>query len=196
MKKGLIIGIAIPTVIALTFGIMTWSSYNSLVRAEKSVELASSDILTALTARNSTLTNILSAVDAYLDHESDLYEMITDARTQYFDAIESATTQDLVEADALTSLALTNLFAFAVSEDNPDPQAADLILSYMATIETQEYIIKNAREDYNEAANAYNTDIVLFPKILFAKMFGFEEVPMWKMTSGEDIVIVFPEQDA
>jgi hypothetical protein len=63
----------------------------------------------------------------------------------------------------------------------------------MATIETQEYIIKNAREDYNEVATAYNTDIALFPKLLFAKMFGFEEVPMWKMTTGEDIVIVFPE---
>lgn len=193
MKKGLIIGIAIPSVIVLTFGIMTWSSYNSLVRSEKSVELASSDILTAMAARNTTLVNILTGVDAYLDHESDIYQMITEARTEYFDAVESAATEDLVEADALTSLALTNLFAFAVSEDNPDPQAADIILSYMATIETQEYIIKNAREDYNEVATAYNTDIALFPKLLFAKMFGFEEVPMWKMTTGEDIVIVFPE---
>ncbi len=193
MKKGLIIGVTIPSVIVLTFGIMTWSSYNSLVRSEKSVELASSDILTALAARNTTLVNILTGVDAYLDHESNIYQMITEARTEYFDAVESMATEDLVEADALTSLALTNLFAFAVSEDNPDPQAADIILSYMATIETQEYIIKNAREDYNEAATAYNTDIALFPKLLFAKMFGFEEVPMWKMTTGEDIVIVFPE---
>jgi hypothetical protein len=109
MKKGLIIGIAIPSVIVLTFGIMTWSSYNSLVRSEKSVELASSDILTAMAARNTTLVNILTAVDAYLDHESDLYQMITEARTEYFDAVESTATEDLVEADALTSLALTNL---------------------------------------------------------------------------------------
>ncbi len=192
MKKRLIIGTAIPAVIVLTFGIMTWANYNALVKADQNVKLEQAGILTALVSRNSLITQLVTAADAYLDHESNVYLMITDARSDYADAMASGLYDDLVLSDAMTSLALTSLIA--VVEDTPEMQADSVIIGLMGTMETQEYTLKNARESYNAAAIEYNTDINLFPRIIFAKMFGYyAEKPLWMQTTGEDIVVEFPE---
>ncbi len=192
MKKRLIIGTAIPAVIVLTFGIMTWANYNALVKADQTVKLEQAGILTALVSRNSLITQLVTAADAYLDHESNVYLMITDARSDYADAMASGLYDDLVLSDAMTSLALTSLIA--VVEDTPEMQADSVIIDLMGTMETQEYTLKNARESYNAAAIDYNTDIRLFPRVIFAKMFGyFEDKPLWMQTTGEEIVVEFPE---
>lgn len=195
MKPRAILAIAIPSIVALTFGIMTWTNYNGLVTESKQVDLKQANILTALNARNSLINQLIVAADAYLDHESDVYEMITDARTAYADAVASGNYDDLVFSDATTSVALTGLLV--VVEDTPELQASTVIRDLMATMETQEWTLKNAREAYNTAATAYNTSIELFPRVLFAKMFNFDEPrPLWMMTSGEDITVSFPSSNA
>ena len=195
MKPRAILAIAIPSIVALTFGIMTWTNYNGLVTESKQVDLKQANILTALNARNSLINQLIVAADAYLDHESDVYEMITDARTAYADAVASGNYDDLVFSDATTSVALTGLLV--VVEDTPELQARTVIRDLMATMETQEWTLKNAREAYNTAATAYNTSIELFPRVLFAKMFNFDEPrPLWMMTSGEDITVSFPSSNA
>ena len=194
MKKGDIITIAIPSIVALTFGIMTWSSYNSLVKADRNVDLKQGNILTALISRNTLINNLLVTADAYLDHESEVYEMITDARTDYADAVASGLYDELVISDATTSLALTSLLA--VVEDTPELQADNVIRDLMGSMETQEFVLKNAREEYNIAATEYNTSIELFPKIIFSRMFGYEERPLWMMTTGEEIIVTFPSDNA
>jgi len=191
IKKAAIIGIAIPTVLALTFGIMTWSNYNTLVRSDNDVALKRASIVTALSQRNTLVVNLITVVDAYIDHESDIYESITSARAEFAAALASEAYADLLEADQLTSLAVTNLLAFA--EDNPDIKAAILAEDLMSTMETQEVVLRNAREAYNISATEYNTNIQLFPRIMFAKMFGYDTPkPLWQMTTGEDITIDFP----
>lgn len=195
MKKGLIIGIAIPSVVALTFGIMTWSSYNSLVIDSQQVNLEQANIVTALNGRNTVIDNLIVVAGAYLDYELSVFEQLTTARASAAAAIASGDADDLISADALTSLAVTDFFAYV--EDNPELQGRDVILGVMSSIETWEFILRNAREDYNDAATEFNTQILLFPKVLFARMFNYDEPrPLWQMTSGEDIDISFPNTDA
>ncbi|HOJ45247.1 MAG TPA: LemA family protein [Bacilli bacterium] len=195
MKPRAILAIAIPSIVALTFGIMTWANYNGLVTESKQVDLKQANILTALNARNSLINQLIVAADAYLDHESDVYEMITDARAAYADAVASGNYDDLVFSDATTSVALTGLLV--VVEDTPELQASTVIRDLMATMETQEWTLKNAREAYNTAATDFNTSIELFPRVLFAKMFNYDEPrPLWMMTTGEEITVSFPSSNA
>jgi LemA protein len=195
MKPRAILAIAIPSIVAMTFGIMTWANYNGLVTESKQVDLKQANILTALNARNSLINQLIVAADAYLDHESDVYEMITDARAAYADAVASGNYDDLVFSDATTSVALTGLLV--VVEDTPELQASTVIRDLMATMETQEWTLKNAREAYNTAATDFNTSIELFPRVLFAKMFNYDEPrPLWMMTTGEEITVSFPSSNA
>lgn len=195
MKPRAILAIAIPSIVALTFGIMTWANYNGLVTESKQVDLKQANILTALNARNSLINQLIVAADAYLDHESDVYEMITNARAAYADAVASGNYDDLVFSDATTSVALTGLLV--VVEDTPELQASTVIRDLMATMETQEWTLKNAREAYNTAATDFNTSIELFPRVLFAKMFNYDEPrPLWMMTTGEEITVSFPSSNA
>jgi LemA protein len=195
MKPKAILAIAIPSIVALTFGIMTWANYNGLVTESKQVDLKQANILTALNARNSLINQLIVAADAYLDHESDVYEMITNARAAYADAVASGNYDDLVFSDATTSVALTGLLV--VVEDTPELQASTVIRDLMATMETQEWTLKNAREAYNTAATDFNTSIELFPRVLFAKMFNYDEPrPLWMMTTGEEITVSFPSSNA
>jgi len=192
MKKGMIFAIAIPSVVVLSLGILTWASYNDLVRSDKKVDLKQANILTALNARNSLINQLIVAADTYLDHESQVYQMITDARTDYAEAVASGLYDDLVLSDATTSVALTGLLALV--EDTPELKADQVIIDLMGVMETQEYTLKNAREAYNLAATNFNTSIELFPRLIFAKMFNFDDPrPLWMMTTGEEIIVTFPD---
>ncbi len=188
----MIFAIAIPSVVVLSLGILTWASYNDLVRSDKKVDLKQANILTALNARNSLINQLIVAADTYLDHESQVYQMITDARTDYAEAVASGLYDDLVLSDATTSVALTGLLALV--EDTPELKADQVIIDLMGVMETQEYTLKNAREAYNLAATNFNTSIELFPRLIFAKMFNFDDPrPLWMMTTGEEIIVTFPD---
>ena len=191
MKKGLVIGLSVLGVVVLVSGIVTASEYNALVNADVDVQLKSAGILTSLAARNSLIDQLVTTAGAYLDHESEVYAMITDARIEYTDAVASGSYTDLINADAATSLALSSLLA--VVEDTPELSGIEAITSLMGAMETREYVLQVSRSDYNDAVATYNASIRRFPRIIFARMFGFSDPkPYWSMTDGEDITVVFP----
>lgn len=191
MKKGLVIGLSVIGAVILTFGIVTATEYNALVNADENVALKSAEILTSLESRNSLVDQLVTTAGAYLDHESSVYQMITDARADYATAVASGSYTDLINADAATSLALSNLLV--VVEDTPELSADEIIVDLMGAMETLEYTLHVSRSDFNEAVAAYNVSIRRFPRVMFASWFGYDEPkPYWSMTGGEDITVVFP----
>jgi LemA protein len=191
MKKGLVIGLATTGVIVLVLGITTVTQYNSLVTLHEDVAGYKADIVVSLRARNVVIDDLVTAAGAYLDHESEIYTAITDARSDFATAADSSNYADIIAADESTSLALSNLLAFV--EDTPELSGDNVIISLMGSMETAEYTIRIARIDYNDAVEIYNTEIKLFPTILFAKMFNYDEpLPYWETTEGGEIEVVFP----
>lgn len=191
MKKGLVIGLSVLGVVVLVCGIVTASEYNALVNADETVALQSAGILASLASRDSLVAQLVTTAGTYLNHESEVYQMITDARAEYADAVASGSYTDLINADAATSLALTSLLA--VVEDTPELSGDQVIIDLMGAMETLEYTLHVSRTDYNNAVATYNASIRRFPRVLFAKMFGFAEPkPYWSKTDGEDITVVFP----
>ncbi len=191
MKKGLIIGLAAAGVVVLTLGIMTISQYNSLVIINEDVSGEQADIVVALQNRNVLIDDLVTAAGTYLDHESDVYTTLADARSDFAAAVDVGNYAEIIAADEATSLALSNLLAFV--EDTPELSGAEVIISLMGSMETMEYMIMVARDDYNDVVQIYNTQIKLFPKIIFAKLFNFDTPkPYWEASSGDEITVVFP----
>lgn len=178
MKKILIIVLAVLGVLGITFGIMTASEYNTLFRRQENVAYNKSQIVNSLQTRDSTLNQLAAAVDAAVGLDVAVYTMITNARSALSTAVADDDYTAIIEADVLSSLAISELYA--VIEDNPDVQSMEVIVGFMATIESLENALKVSRTDYNTAVATYNTAVGTFPHNLFAKMFKYaDRLPYW-----------------
>jgi len=178
MKKILLISLGLVGLLAVIFGITTAVEYNVLVTQHEEISYQKSQIVNSLETRDSTIAGLASAVDTAIGLETSVYEMITAARTAYAEASDNDDLNAIIEADVLSSLALSELYA--IIEDNPELQSIDTIETFMANIESLENALKVARGDYNASVRDYNVSVRKFPRVMFASMFGFEsQMPYW-----------------
>ena len=81
------------------------------------------------------------------------------------------------------SSALSRLLA--VSEAYPDLKANQSFMSLQQQLTTTEDRVSLSRQTYNDAATKLNTSIQVFPNVLIAGTFGFNEEPLFE-TQGEE----------
>lgn len=143
--------------------------YNSLVRAEETVNKEFSNISVQLQRRNDLIPNLVNTVKGYAAHETEVFTAVTDARERMLSAstIGDAATADTELADSLGRL-------LAIAEAYPELRANENFLSLQDQLEGTENRIGTARRDYNEAVNYYNTRIRSFPSNIIAGIFGFQ----------------------
>ena len=104
----------------------------------------------------------------------------------YATASANKDVEGLIEADYLQSLALTDLIALVVSEDNPNISATPAYLTLMDEISSSEAELAYARRVYNLAVEDYNASVRRFPRIIIANMFSFDKERLyWKASDGE-----------
>lgn len=169
-KKGLIIIIAIIAVVAIV-AIALGSSYNGFVDKEEAVKTAQSDISVYLQRRADLIPNFVETVKAYSLHEQETYTAVTKARS----AVTSASTvEEQAEASAALDSAI-DIWVNAVTEAYPELKADSQYIALQDELAGSENRIATARNDYNEAAQEYNTSIRKFPANIVASMFGFEK---------------------
>jgi len=71
-----------------------------------------------------------------------------------------------------------------VVERYPDLKANQSFLDLQAQLEGSENRITTERRKFNEAARDYNTFIKLFPKNIWAGLFGFDKKPYFEAAEG------------
>lgn len=71
-------------------------------------------------------------------------------------------------------------------EKYPDLKANQNFRDLQAQLEGTENRIKVARNDFNDAVQAYNTTVKTFPNILYAKLFGFSEKGYFEAEAGAE----------
>ena len=186
MKKTWIIIIAVIAVIAV-YGI---SSYNSMVSQEEAVGTAWSNVENQYQRRADLIPNLVNTVKGYAAHEKETFDAVVSARakaTQTTVSIDNLTPEKMEayqRAQGEVGSALSRLLA--VTENYPDLKANENFQTLQAQLEGTENRISVERRNFNNVAREYNTAIRLFPKKIFAGMFGFEKRPYFEAQEGTE----------
>jgi LemA protein len=123
-------------------------------------------------------------------HEKDTFTAVSEARSKaggtfnISDEVlnDPAMFQKFQQAQSGLSGALQRLMV--VMEKYPDLKANQNFLALQDELEGTENRIAVERKRFNEAARYYNTYIKMFPKVILANMFRFEEKQYFKSAEG------------
>ncbi|HNP99613.1 MAG TPA: LemA family protein [Bacteroidia bacterium] len=184
MKKYLIwIILGLLVIIGIT-------SYNGLVSSREIVNKAWANVETQYQRRSDLIPNLVNTVKGAADFEKSTLEAVVEARAKATSIQidpNNITPEKLAEfqaAQAQVSGALGRLLA--VAENYPQLKAVQNFSDLQAQLEGTENRITEARRQYNEAAQSYNTGRSRFPKVIFASMFGFKERPYFEADKGAE----------
>ena len=186
MKRIIIIAIA-ALFMALGF---SSCGYNTMVSKEEAVSAAVGNLQTAYQKRADLIPNLVATVKNYAEYESGTLTAVVEARAK--------ATQVTLDAENLTE---ENLKAFQAAQDEmsgalsrllvtveqyPDLKANQNYMELQSQLEGCENGIANARRQFNEAVQDYNTFIRMFPTNLIAKLFGFHQKPYYEASQGAE----------
>ena len=73
-----------------------------------------------------------------------------------------------------------------VMEKYPELKANENFMALQDQLEGTENRIAVERKRFNESAQAFNSYIKQFPRVILANMFGFKEKPYFKSTAGAE----------
>lgn len=143
--------------------------YNSLIRLRVRVKNAWAQIDVQLKRRYDLIPNLVNAVKGYMKHEKGVLEEVTKART----SLMSGSIDKRAKASNQITEALKSIFA--VAENYPQLKASENFKQLQEELSGTESKIAYSRQFYNDSVMSYNESLQVFPKNLFAKMFGFKQ---------------------
>lgn len=186
MGSGMIILIVIIALIAMIISI-----YNKLVSYRNRYKNAYAQIDVQLNRRYDLIPNLVETAKGYMSHEKDTLEAVIQARNQAVSASKGVASnpgdpesmKKLTQAEGALGGTLGRLFA--LSESYPDLKANQTMSQLMEELTSTENKISFARQAYNDAVMAYNTAREVFPAVLVANNFGFQNAELFEVDSAE-----------
>ena len=145
------------------------SAYNGLIRLRQRVKNGWSQIDVQLKRRYDLIPNLVETCKGYMQHEREVLENVTKARTQAIEVSGGAAEQ--AKAENFLSQTLRSLFA--VAENYPELKANENMLKLQEELTTTENRVSFARQHYNDQVMKFNTKTEIFPTNLIAGAFGF-----------------------
>jgi len=155
--------------------------YNGFVTRLNAVKFAFAGIDVQLKKRFDLIPNLVSAVKAYMQHERETLERITELR-------QKAVAQDTPTAEQLRiSDQLTHVIRGIVAqvENYPQLRASEQFQLLQRNLSEVEEQLSAARRAYNAAVTEYNTSTQVFPGNLFASLFGFKPTDLFSISETE-----------
>jgi len=171
--------IVIVAVVAL---IIIWpiAVFNTLIRLRNRAKEAWSDIEVQLKRRYDLIPNLVETVKGYMAHEKDVFEKVTQARSQ---AISAQGFNEKAKAEDALSGTLKTLFA--VSEAYLELKANTNFLELQRELADTENKIQAARRFYNTNVLEMNNKIETFPSNIIAGIFKFQKQEFFAATEAE-----------
>lgn len=169
---GILIAIIAIVVIAL---VMIVPTYNRLAGSRENVNQAYAQVQNVVQRRADLIPNLVNTVKGYTDHESETLKEVTKARA----GIQNAENpEELARANEQLTRAIGDINVAV--EAYPELKADKQFVQLMDELAGSENRISTERKNYNEAVQAYNTDIKKFPTNLIAKFTGYDEAQYFK----------------
>ncbi|GIX22288.1 MAG: hypothetical protein KatS3mg121_1071 [Gammaproteobacteria bacterium] len=155
--------------------------YNHLVTLKNRYRNAFAQIDVQLKRRHDLIPNLIETAKAYLKHERETLERVTEARNAAAAQLRraegnpgaAAVMAELAGAEAALGEALGRFQV--VVEAYPELKADQNMRQLFEELTSTENRIAFARQAYNDAVMLFNTFRQSFPPVLFAGLFGFRE---------------------
>lgn len=175
------VGLIIFLIIAFIAFCVSVSKYNKMVRYKNKVKESLRLIDIQLQSRFDIIPNLVKTVKAYSKHENEVFSKLIEARKNAMHA------QDEKEKLGYANEMIPEMRqVFAIAENYPELKADSLYKSLMEELVLIEDKIAASRRFYDSNVNEYNTLIGVFPNNMFASMFGFHEMELFKIEVGEN----------
>jgi len=152
--------------------------FNGLIVLRNRVAEAFSDIDVQLKRRYDLIPNLINTVKGYAEHERELFEKVTEARTAAMGVPGGDLKEKAAKENALSS---TLKSLFAVAENYPTLKANENFLALQEELSDTENKIMSSRRFYNTNVKDFNTRQEIFPTTLFVGMLGFKKVEFFDL---------------
>jgi LemA protein len=157
-------------VVVLVPLIFVIATYNTLVALRNHIQDAWSNIDTELKRRYDLIPNLVATVKGYAAHEKEVFERVTQLRTQCM-ASNGRPEQQAVDENQLVA-ALQKMMV--VVENYPQLKADQNFLKLQQELTNTEDRIQAARRFFNGNVRDYRNKCQMFPSSVIAGMFGFQ----------------------
>jgi LemA protein len=167
--------------IAVIFLVITFLTYNNIVRARNRVAnaLAQTDVL--LKRRLDLIPNLVEVVRGYAGHERSTLESVVLARSS---ALTSSSPSEINESNREITLTLSRLLA--LREAYPEMKADSSFTRLQDELSSTENQISFSRQSYNDAVTRFNDLIETFPSLIVARLGGFPRAALLEKPEGVD----------
>ncbi len=145
-------------------------TYNTLVALRNHIRDAWANVDTELKRRYDLIPNLVATVKGYAAHEKEVFDRVTQLRTQCM-ASQGRPEQQAVDENQLVA-ALQQMLA--VVENYPQLKADQHFLKLQQELTNTEDRIQAARRFFNGNVRDYRNKCQMFPSSVIAGMFGFE----------------------
>ncbi|MBI2268337.1 MAG: LemA family protein [Candidatus Blackburnbacteria bacterium] len=181
----ILIGIIVAIVLVAGYVLLT---YNNFVTTRVRIKASIQEIGNQLKRQAGLIPNLESSAKAYLKHEKDIFEKLTEARKAVLSAQKSGSIEDAEKASQLISGIIPSIRILV--ESNPEMKGADVVRQLMEELRDTADKIMYSRRTLIDLAADYNSLRVQFPSSLIASAFGFgEEKGLTVAESGEHIEV-------
>ncbi len=187
-KNLLILGVIVLFVLILFSGAKR--SYNTMVIMDEEVAGNWGQVENVYQRRADLIPNLVNTVKGYADHEKETLTGVIEARSKATSTtidpsnLDAQSIQQFEAAQNGLSSALSKLMV--VVERYPDLKANQNFRDLQAQLEGTENRIAVERRNFNESVKSYNAFIRIFPKNIYANMFGFEKKAYFQAAQGAE----------
>lgn len=181
--RGLIFG-----VILVLVAMNGCASYNNLAKTNEEVNSKWSQVENVYQRRSDLIPNLVEVVNGYAQHESTTLTEVINARAKAtsvtIDAskLDANSIQKFEEAQNGLTQALSKLMV--VSERYPDLKANENYQQLMTELAGSENRIAIERKSFNEAVKDYNKKVIVMPRVIWARLFGFNTRAYFEADKG------------
>ena len=185
MKKWIV-----PVVIIALVFLFAISSYNGLVGTQADAKTAWSKVESSYQRRNDLIGNLVKTEQGAADFEKSTLTAVVEARAKATSVTVDPTNispEQLAQFQQAQSGLSSSLSRLLVSvEQYRDIKANQNFLELQSQLEGTENRINVERDRFNDAVNVYDKKIKSFPSVIFAKLFGFDEMARFEAEAGAE----------
>jgi len=185
MKKWII-----PVAIIGVLVLLAISSYNGLVGVQADAKTAWSKVESSYQRRNDLIDNLVRTVKGSADFEKSTLEAVINARAKATSITidpTNVTPEQMSQFQQAKTAEMSSLSRLLVTvEQYPNLKTTEAFKELQSQIEGTENRINVERDRFNDSVNIYDKKIKSFPSVIFAKLFGFNEIARFKADAGAE----------